>query len=66
MRFRLLFNQYTGGISPVQYRNALRMEQALRLIRTEEVTVEQAAREAGFHDMSHFYRLYKKHKAKTT
>lgn len=65
-RFRLLFNQYTGGLSPIRYRNGLRMEQALRLIRTEEITVEQAAREAGFHDMSHFYRLYKRHKAKTT
>lgn len=63
-RFRLLFNQYTGGIAPIRYRNTLRMEQALRMIRTEQVTVERAAREAGFHDMSHFYRLYKKHTGK--
>ena len=60
--FRQLFKQYTGGESAVTYRNRLRLEQARRLLRTEQMTVEQAAREAGFRDMSHFYRLYKRFK----
>ena len=60
-RFRQLFLQYTGGESAVQYRNRLRIEQARRMLRTQQVTVEYAAREAGFRDMSHFYRLYKRY-----
>lgn len=59
-RFRQLFRMYTGGLSPIQYRNRLRIEQVTRMLRTEQVTVEYAAREAGFHDMSHFYRMFKK------
>ncbi len=59
-RFRQLFKQYTGGDSAVAYRNRLRLEQVERLLRTEQVTVEYAARKAGFRDMSHFYRLYKR------
>lgn len=61
-KFRKLFQQYTGGLSPVEYRNKLRIEQVERSLRTNEITVEQAAREAGFRDMAHFYRLYKKYK----
>lgn len=63
-RFRRLFRLYTGGISPVQYRNQLRMEKAIRMLRTEQVTVEQAARDAGFSDMSYFYRLLRRYKAR--
>ena len=60
-RFRQLFRLYTNGLSPVQYRNRLRIEQVSRMLRTEQVTVAYAARKAGFRDMSHFYRIYKKH-----
>ncbi len=63
-KLRKLFLQYTDGLSPIQYRNKLRMEQAMRSLKTEEMTVEQAARDAGFKDMAHFYRLYKKERQK--
>lgn len=63
-KFRKLFNQYTGGLSPVQYRNKLRMEQAVRSLKTKEITVEQAAHEAGFKDMAYFYRCLKKYTEK--
>jgi AraC-like DNA-binding protein len=63
--FRQLFKQYTGGESAVTYRNRLRLEQVERLLHTEQVTVEYAARKAGFRDMSHFYRLYKRHNAQS-
>ncbi|MBQ7035821.1 MAG: helix-turn-helix transcriptional regulator [Clostridia bacterium] len=62
-RFRQLFNRYTGGESAICYRNRLRIEQVERMLRTEQVTVEYAAREAGFRDMSHFYRMYKKYRS---
>lgn len=62
-RFRQLFRLYTEGLSPIQYRNRLRIEQVSRMLRTEQVTVEYAARKSGFHDMSHFYRIYKKYKS---
>ncbi len=62
-RFRQLFREYTGGLSPVAYRNHLRLNLVERMLYTEQVTVETAAREAGFRDMSHFYRLYRKRKA---
>ena len=61
-RFRQLFRLYTGGISPVEYRNRLRIEMAERILYTETVTVEYAARESGFNDIAHFYRMYKKYK----
>ena len=64
-QFRRLFGEYTGGSSPVEYRNRLRIEQADRMIRSGFVTVEQAARESGFRDLSHFYRVYKKLKGDT-
>lgn len=64
-RFRQLFLQYSGGVSFVEYRNRLRIRQAEKLIRTDFVTVEYAARAVGFRDLSHFYRLYKKYNGST-
>jgi len=63
--FRKLFSKYSGGISPTEYRNRLRLDMAEKLLRTEMVTVEYAAMASGFHDLSHFYRLYKKYKGTT-
>lgn len=63
-KFRKLFLLYTNGLSPVQYRNQLRMEQVVRTLHTQQISVEQAARGAGFRDMAHFYRLYKKYQSK--
>lgn len=64
-QFRRLFSEYTGGLSPVDYRNKLRIEKADQLIRSESATVEQAARDSGFRDLSHFYRIYKRLKGHT-
>ncbi len=63
-RFRQLFGQYTGGLSPVEYRNKLRIDRVEELLYTGEVTVEEAALRAGFRDQSHFYRIWRKYKAK--
>ena len=61
-RFRRLWNEYTGGISPVDYRNRLRIDLAEKLIRTEHITVENAAYQSGFRDIPHFYRMFRKFK----
>ena len=58
--FRRLFHEYTGQ-SPVDYRNALRLEEADKLIATGEYAVEEAALAVGFHNVSFFCRSYKKH-----
>ncbi len=63
--FRKLFLLYSGGVSPVEYRNRLRIDLAERILRTEMTTVEYAARTAGFSDLPHFYRLYRKLKGET-
>ena len=61
-RFRQLFLQYSGGISPVEYRNRLRIDYAEKYLYSDLVTVEYAALASGFNDLSHFYRTYKKYK----
>ncbi len=55
--FRLLFRGFTGK-SPIEYRNALRLSEARRLIDSGEYTVSEAAYLAGFGNMSFFYELY--------
>lgn len=57
--FRRLFTEYTG-LSPIDYRNNIRLEEAKKLIETGEYLVEEAAIEVGFHNVSFFCRAYKK------
>ncbi len=47
------------GVSPIEYRNRLRLEEASRLIRTGEYTVSEAAYATGFSNLSFFCRAYK-------
>ncbi len=56
--FRRHFLAYTG-MSPVAYRNKLRLEEADRLIRSGEYTVEEAASLVGFFNLSFFCRAYR-------
>ena len=58
--FRKLFTKETG-LSPIEYRNRLRLEEAGRLIATGEYSVEEAANAVGFNNFSFFCRSYKKH-----
>lgn len=46
--------------SPIEYRNAIRLEQARGLISSGEYTVEEAAFAVGFSNVSFFCRAYKK------
>jgi len=56
--FRRLFREYVGQ-SPVDYRNALRLEAARAKLQSGEYNVSEAARDSGFSNLSFFIRLYK-------
>lgn len=57
--FRRLFREYTGQ-SPVDYRNALRLNDARIKLQSGEYNVSEAAAASGFSNLSFFIRLYKK------
>lgn len=56
--FRHLFKSYTG-MSPIEYRNQIRLQEARNLIRNGEFSVEEAALDTGFSNLSFFCRSYK-------
>lgn len=57
--FRRLFREYTG-LSPVEYRNNLRMQSAKRMLMSGKYTVSEVAYACGFDNISFFSRSYKK------
>ena len=57
--FRRSFREYMG-VSPIDYRNALRLEYAGRLLRSGEYNVSEAAALSGFSNISFFIKTYKK------
>ena len=48
------------GMSPLQYRNHLRIERAITLLQEGSCTVAEAAYAAGFENIGYFCRYYKK------
>lgn len=62
--FRSLFGkQY--GMSPIQYRNRLRIERAAVILSEGSCTVSEAAYACGFENVGYFCRCYKKYKGET-
>jgi len=57
--FRRLFKELTGK-TPVLYIQTLRIEEACRLLKKRELSVEQIARSCGYNDMKHFYAVFKR------
>lgn len=57
--FRRLFREYMG-VSPVDYRNNIRLINARNKLQSGEYNVSEAAYESGFSNLSFFIRLYKK------
>ena len=57
--FRKLFREYVG-MSPVEYRNKIKMSTFKNLMNSGEFTISEAAYLAGFNNMSYFYSIYKK------
>lgn len=63
-QFRTLFNkQY--NMSPVQYRNRLRINRAIDILSEGSCTVSEAAYACGFENVGYFCRYYKKITGKT-
>jgi AraC-like DNA-binding protein len=59
VNFRRLFKEYTG-LSPIEYRNDLRLAAAQSRLQSGEYNVSEVAELCGFSNMSFFIRLYKK------
>jgi AraC-like DNA-binding protein len=53
------------GMSPIQYRNRLRIERAMQLLSEGSCTVSEAAYACGFENIGYFCRYYKKHTGET-
>ena len=62
--FRRLFTKHYG-VSPMQYRNQLRIKHATMLLSDGEYTVAEVAELSGFSSVNYFCRLYKKIVGKT-
>ena len=58
--FRTRFKAFSGGVSPVDWRNRLRIEKSKELLMSSLWTTEMIADTLGFYDTSHFYKIYKK------
>lgn len=59
VNFRRLFKEYTG-VSPVEYRNKIRLTHAKLKLQSGEYNVSETAESCGFTNLSFFIRLYKK------
>lgn len=59
VNFRRLFKEYTG-LSPIDYRNDLRLSNARNKLQSGEYNVSEVAELCGFFNLSFFIRLYKK------
>ena len=57
VHFRRLFREY-AGVSPIDYRNDLRLTEARKLLQSREYNVSEAAEQVGFSNLSFFIRLY--------
>jgi transcriptional regulator GlxA family with amidase domain len=64
--FRRKFKAYSHGISPLAYRNRLRVLKAKQLCTITACTIERAAQILGFCDAAHLYRIYKQYTGKTS
>lgn len=58
--FRRLFREYTN-LSPIEYRNRIRLQEAKKLLASGEFSVEEAALAVGFSNLPFFCRSYKNH-----
>lgn len=57
--FRRLFKEYTS-LSPIDYRNQIRLQEANKLLNSGEFCVEEVSLQVGFSNLSFFCRSYKK------
>ena len=58
--FRMKFSKLKG-MSPIEYKNYLRIKKAAELLRNEEYTVSEAAESVNIPDICYFSKLFKRH-----
>ncbi len=56
---------YTVGMPPHRFHSALRMQEAARLLRSDDRSVTQVAMSLGFDDPAYFARLFRRHHGAT-
>jgi len=59
-RFSALFTQMVGT-SPIDYLIQLRLTQAIALLESTDIKIIEVAERCGFHNLSNFNRLFKRH-----
>lgn len=57
--FRRLFKKYKN-MSPITYRNYLRIKKSCELLRSGECSIAEAAAAVGINDLCYYYKLYAK------
>lgn len=62
--FRRKFKKITG-MSPVEYRNMLKIKKAADLLKTGEFSVSEASKTVGIDDIYYFSKMFKKYMGKT-
>lgn len=58
--FRRKFKKATG-MSPIEYKNKLKIIKASELLKTGEYSVKEAAKEVNIEDIYYFSKMFKKH-----
>lgn len=58
--FRRLFHKYSG-MSPVQYKTAIKLDYAKKLLQNNAMKISEIAAMLGYDDPSYFCRVFKKH-----
>jgi len=59
-RFAEIFHQHTGS-PPLTFLIRLRLQRACQILESGDATVEETARQVGYHDATYFSRLFRSH-----
>lgn len=59
------FTKYSGGVSPLKYRNRIRLMKAEELTSDSNCSIETIAEQLGFYDASYLCKYYKKNTGHT-
>ena len=57
--FRRIFTKYSG-VSPMEYKNILRIAKAKELLRNTNISITEIAEQLGFYDSSYFTKVFYK------
>ncbi|MBQ4631378.1 MAG: helix-turn-helix transcriptional regulator [Clostridia bacterium] len=63
--FMRKFKQFSGGLTPVQYKNHTRIIRAEEMVNSSNLTLNEIAEMLGFYDAAHLCRKYKQYTGRT-